>query len=368
MDDFLVLESVSRHYAGRTVVDGVSLTIRRGEVFSLLGPSGCGKTSLLRMIAGLDQPDGGRIWLQGQDLTRLPAHRRPVNTVFQNYALFPHLTVAQNIAFGLEAAKRPKSEIAREVDRMLDLVRLTGSGGKRPSQLSGGEKQRVAIARALVNQPLVLLLDEPLAALDLKLRQHLLLELRALHAQVDTTFIYVTHDQGEAMSLSHRIAVLDAGKVAQVGPPQEIYERPRTSHVAAFIGDTNFLPVSSATAGDGFCEVEVHGLGRFKALPPPRIDNPNGLLRLSIRPEKLRLSRHPPNRTHAANVLPATVVETVYFGTHSLCLLDAAGHRLIVPQPTDTSLAEKGESVWLNFDPGDALLLESGDDVPAVSA
>ena len=361
MDDFLVLDNVSRRYGGRAAVDGVTLHICRGEIFSLLGPSGCGKTTLLRMIAGLDMPDGGRILLQGQDLTRLPAHRRPVNTVFQNYALFPHLTIAQNIGFGLEAARRRKSEIAREVDRMLELVRLTGHGAKRPSQLSGGEKQRVAIARALVNQPLVLLLDEPLAALDLKLRQHLLLELRALHTQVDTTFIYVTHDQGEAMSLSHRIAVLHAGKVEQMGPPQEIYEQPQTSRVAAFIGDTNFLPVTSATAEGGVCRVDVPGLGVLFALPGLRGANSANSLQLSIRPEKLRILRSAPATAMPGNYIPASVTETVYFGTHTLCLLSAAGHRLTAPVPADAPPAVKGEAVWLCFDPEDALLLESTD-------
>ena len=364
MDDFLVLDSVSRRYGGRAVVDGISLHIRQGEIFSLLGPSGCGKTTVLRMIAGLDLPDGGRILLQGHDLTRLPAHRRPVNTVFQNYALFPHLSVAQNIAFGLEASHRAKTEITREVDRMLELVRLTGFGSKRPSQLSGGEKQRVAIARALVNQPLVLLLDEPLAALDLKLRQHLLLELRSLHAQVNTTFIYVTHDQAEAMSLSHRIAVLHAGNVEQVGTPQEIYDQPQTSRVAAFIGDTNFLPVSSVTPEGRFCRVEVPGLGPLTALPFLNRKNSSNSFKLSIRPEKLRISPLAGTSPAVGNSIPATVVETVYFGTHHLCLMDAVGYRLTAPLPTDAPSAKKGEALWVSFDPEDALLLEYADPAP----
>ena len=360
MDDFLILDSVFRQYGGRAVVDGISLQIQRGEVFSLLGPSGCGQTTLLRMIAGLDLPDAGRILLQGKDLTRTPAHRRPVNTVFQNYALFPHLTVAENIGFGLQAAKRDKSGIAREVTRMLELVRLTGYGNKRPSQLSGGEKQRVAIARALVNQPQVLLLDEPLAALDLKLRQHLLLELRALHAQVDTTFIYVTHDQGEAMSLSHRIAVLHAGKVEQIGTPKEIYEHPCSSRVAAFIGDTNFLPVTEAVPGTAFWTVQVPGLGAFQAAPP----NPHPItgtpLKISIRPENLRLFHNVPAARKPTNLISATVTETVYFGTHTLCLLDAGGHRLTLPFPSDAPPARKGDALQLTFAPEDALILESG--------
>jgi spermidine/putrescine transport system ATP-binding protein len=364
MDDFLVLDSVTRCYSGRAVVDGISLHIRQGEIFSLLGPSGCGKTSLLRMIAGLDLPDGGRIFLQGEDLTRRPAHRRPVNTVFQNYALFPHLSVAENIAFGLQAAKRPKLEIAREVDRMLELVRLTGSGPKRPAQLSGGEKQRVAIARALVNQPRVLLLDEPLAALDLKLRQHLLLELRAIHSQVDTTFIYVTHDQGEAMSLSHRIAVLHAGKIEQTGTPREIYEQPHSARVAAFIGDTNFLPVTSAAPlpGSGTGELwnaEVPGLGSIHARAPRKNDAKS--FKISVRPENLRFSQSPEPAANPAeiNTFPAVVQTEVYFGTHTLCLVEAAGHRLTVPLPHDQVPPTAGATVWISFDPADALLLEA---------
>jgi spermidine/putrescine transport system ATP-binding protein len=360
MDDFLILDSVFRQYGGRAVVDGISLQIQRGEVFSLLGPSGCGKTTLLRMIAGLDLPDGGRILLQGKDLTRTPAHRRPVNTVFQNYALFPHLTVAENIGFGLQAAKWDKSGIAREVTRMLELVRLTGYGNKRPGQLSGGEKQRVAIARALVNQPQVLLLDEPLAALDLKLRQHLLLELRALHAQLDTTFIYVTHDQGEAISLSHRIAVLHAGKVEQIGTPKEIYEHPCSSRVATFIGDTNFLPVTDAVPGTAFWTVQVPGLGAFQASPPNPPSIAGTPLKISIRPENLRLFHNTLSACKPTNLISATVTETVYFGTHTLCLLDAGGHRLTLPFPSDAPPARKGDALQLTFALEHALILESG--------
>lgn len=357
MDDFLVLDALTRKYGEKAVVDGIDLRIRRGEVFSLLGPSGCGKTTLLRMIAGLDQPDAGRIFLQGQDLTRLPAHRRPVNTVFQNYALFPHLSVAQNIGFGLQAAKRPKPEITREVGRMLELMRLSGYGSKRPAQLSGGEKQRVAIARALVNQPLVLLLDEPLAALDLKLRQHLLLELRTLHAQVDTTFIYVTHDQGEAMSLSHRIAVLHDGKVEQTGTPREIYEHPLTSQVAAFIGDTNFLPVHYTQPGSPFWKCEVPGIGILHTTPPRQAGSK--FFKISLRPEKIRISRNKTGTGPDLNAIPATITDEVYFGTHTLCMAEAGGHRLVFSLPKEPPLPARGDRIHLNFDPAATVLLEA---------
>lgn len=355
--DFLVLDTLYRRYAGRAAVDGISLTINRGEIFSLLGPSGCGKTTLLRMIAGLDQPDAGRIMLLGEDLTNRPAHRRPVNTVFQSYALFPHLTVAQNIAFGLEAAKKPKTEVKESVGRLLEMVRLSGYESKRPGQLSGGEKQRVAIARALVNQPQVLLLDEPLAALDLKLRQHLLLELRALHSQVDTTFIYVTHDQGEAMSLSHRIAVLHAGKVEQVGTPKEIYDSPQTAQVAGFIGDTNFLPVARAWQDAGQWLAEVPGLGPLRTAAPPSVNRNS--FRISIRPQNLRLTPSRPADSPVSNALCATALESVYFGTHTLCLAEAGGHRIKVPVPQDMAVPENGTTVWLGCDAGDTLLLDA---------
>ena len=202
MSDFLVFENVTKRFGSLTAVDNVTIGVSKGEFFSLLGPSGCGKTTLLRMLAGFEQPDKGRIYLNGQDITDLPPNARRVNTVFQNYALFPHLTVRDNIAFGLKVAKRPKDEIAREVDAMLDLIQMHGHEDKKPGQISGGQKQRVAIARALVNHPQVLLLDEPLAALDLKLRQHMQIELDLIHDEVGVTFLYVTHDQGEAMSLS----------------------------------------------------------------------------------------------------------------------------------------------------------------------
>ena len=241
MGEFLEFRQVSKNFGSICAVDGVSLEIKRGEFFSLLGPSGCGKTTLLRIAAGFEQPDKGQVLLDGEDITKLPPNKRKVNTIFQSYALFPHLTVWDNIAFGLNMAKRPKKEIDEEVERMLHLIQMDDQAHKKPTQLSGGQKQRVAVARALINQPQVLLLDEPLAALDLKLRQRMLIELDLIHDEVGITFLYVTHDQGEAMSLSDRIAVMDTGRIEQIGTPAEIYEAPRTSFVAAFIGDTNFL-------------------------------------------------------------------------------------------------------------------------------
>lgn len=237
----ITLTSVTKQFGDTRAVDDVSLQIVGGEFFSLLGPSGCGKTTTLRIIGGFVHPTSGEVLINGEPMHRTPPYRRPVNTVFQNYALFPHKTVAQNIAFGLQMKKMPKAKTASEVKRFLELIRLPGYGNRKPSELSGGEKQRVALARALINQPTILLLDEPLAALDLQLRKQMQLELKTLQRQVGITFVYVTHDQGEALALSDRIAVMRDGKLLQVGTPAEIYDSPQTRFVAEFIGTSNFF-------------------------------------------------------------------------------------------------------------------------------
>lgn len=244
-DSFRVeLYSVSKRFGDYVAVNDLHLQIRDGEFFSLIGPSGCGKTTTLRMIAGFEQPSEGEITIGGQPVAGIPAHRRPVNTVFQNYALFPHMTVAENVAFGLEMQRVPTNEIKRRVDEALELVRLPQMAARKPKQLSGGQQQRVALARALVNRPQVLLLDEPLGALDLKLRKTMQFELKQIQTEVGITFIYVTHDQEEAMAMSDRIGVMNDGILQQVGSPHEIYEKPVNRFVADFIGETNFLPAS----------------------------------------------------------------------------------------------------------------------------
>jgi len=316
----LVLNDIHKFYGKNEVIKGVSLEVRKGELVTFVGPSGCGKTTLLRLLAGFERPDRGRVVLDGQDITDLPPNRRRVNTIFQSYALFPHMTVRDNIAFGLAIAKRPKAEIRAEVDRMLELIRMTDQAGKKPDQLSGGQKQRVAVARALVNKPEVLLLDEPLAALDLKLRQKMLIELDLIHDEVGITFLYVTHDQAEAMSLSDRIAVMDAGRVEQIGTPAEIYESPRTSFVAAFIGDTNFLEGRVADCPErDYCRIAVedwplvHGYND-KALPPGQA------ITLSVRPEKIHISHDRPADKPLHNLLPG-VVEDVNLERSTLRVL-----------------------------------------------
>ena len=259
----LELRELSRVFGPHTVVDNVSLKLRRGEFFSLIGPSGCGKTTTLRMIAGLEETSSGQITLAGADVTKTPAHKRDVHTVFQNYALFPHLTVAENVAFGLKERRHPSRAIKEKVARMLELVELTGREDARPRELSGGMQQRVALARSLVLDPAVLLLDEPLGALDLRLRRQLQLLLKTVQREVGITFVYVTHDQEEAFSMSDRVGVMSGGVLVQVGTPREIYERPRTRFVANFVGAVNQLParVVSRVGPDGGPGAGEHGGG-----------------------------------------------------------------------------------------------------------
>ncbi len=281
------LENVTKRFGEVVAVEETSLAIRDGEFFSLLGPSGCGKTTTLRMIAGFEEPTVGQIYIKGQQVAGIPPHRRPVNTVFQSYALFPHMTVYQNVAFGLEMKKVPKEEIKQRVEEVLELVQLPGMGERKPKQLSGGQQQRVALARALVNRPRVLLLDEPLGALDLKLRKAMQLELKAIQAEVGITFIYVTHDQEEALTMSNRIAVMNFGVVQQVGNPQEIYEHPSNRFVADFIGETNFLSCTVAELSD-FAVVDIDGLKVLAARNSHDLSLGQDVT-LAIRPEKINM-------------------------------------------------------------------------------
>ena len=290
-------------------LDDVSLTIRQNEFFTLLGPSGCGKTTLLRLIGGFEQPTKGDVFLEGQQLTGLPPFKRPINTVFQSYALFPHLTVGQNVAFGLEMLGRPKEERARRVDEMLALVKLQGYANRRPAQLSGGQQQRVALARALASQPKVLLLDEPLSALDLKLRKEMQIELKRLQTETGITFVFVTHDQEEALTMSDRIAVMESGKILQIGSPTEIYEHPQRRFVADFIGETNFLEGEIETANG-------HAVARLKCGGTLSLNggaDDAGPVTLAVRPERATLV--PADGASSEGGLPARVGAVVYMGT-----------------------------------------------------
>ena len=329
------------------------MTIRQGEVFSLLGPSGCGKTTLLRMLAGFIRPDSGRLFLNGKDITDLPPEKRPVNTVFQNYALFPHLNVQENIAFGLQMAGRSRAFIAHEIERMLTLVKMVDYAHSLPAQLSGGQKQRVAIARALINQPQVLLLDEPLAALDLKLRQHMLSELSAIHREVGTTFIYVTHDQEEALSLSDRIAVMNQGRVEQIDTPRALYNDPVNEFVAGFIGDANLmLGIVRERCGENLFLVEVAGWGGVFAQSSVELELGHRVT-LLLRPEHLQCSQERPDDGSLKIAFPAMVDEVIYAGSHEKIRLKSGLQALLVQRFRDgVELPMKaGMECFVTFEP-----------------
>jgi spermidine/putrescine transport system ATP-binding protein len=304
------LVELVKRFGDIVAVDGITLDMPSGEFFSLLGPSGCGKTTTLRMIAGFERPTEGQILLDGVDVARVPPHRRQVNTVFQNYALFPHLNVEKNVAFGLQYKHVSKEESSERVRKALSLVRLEGFEKRRPNQLSGGQQQRVALARALILNPSVLLLDEPLGALDAKLRKALQLELKAIQEEVGITFIYVTHDQEEALTMSDRIAVMSDGRIEQVGTPREVYEEPATAYVADFLGVSNLMEGSAmGSAGDGRCRVK---LGEFEVLAGQGEEDSLGGVKLVIRPERVQLEAQGGS---GENRLPAMVERSVYVGS-----------------------------------------------------
>jgi len=339
-------------------VKDANLTISQGEFFTLLGPSGCGKTTTLRLIAGFEAPTRGEIYIQDQPMVAVPPNNRPVNTVFQNYALFPHMTVAKNVAFGLAIKRVPPAEQEQRVKESLELVQLADMGKRRPSQLSGGQQQRVALARALVNQPAVLLLDEPLGALDLKLRKAMQLELKQLQKQVGITFVYVTHDQEEALTMSDRIAVMNAGVILQVGDPVSLYERPASRFVADFIGESNFFAATVVSLQDGRIQARVGdepvtvSLGEGQPQAGQQVS-------FSVRPEKMRID--PPQQS-PAEALSGVVQEVVYIGTDTryMVLLDSGERAVVRVQigcAADLGRFQKGDRVKVHWNPEDARTL-----------
>jgi putrescine transport system ATP-binding protein len=319
VEPYIRIERVSKSFSGFVAVDDVSLNIYRSELFCLLGGSGCGKTTLLRMLAGFEEPSSGKIYIDGLDMSGIPPYERPVNMMFQSYALFPHMSVDQNVGFGLRMEHRSRSEIAERVAQMLKLVRLSEFGKRKPDQLSGGQRQRVALARALIKQPKLLLLDEPLGALDKKLREHTQFELVNLQEELGVTFVVVTHDQEEAMTLSSRIGVMDHGRIVQVGTPQEIYESPGNRFVAEFVGSVNLFAGQVTASESGALRIRCAELERPVEVFSARFSAPQTRLWVAIRPEKIQLSVQPPQG--AANWTRGVVKEIAYLGDLSVMLI-----------------------------------------------
>jgi spermidine/putrescine transport system ATP-binding protein len=353
------LRAVSKRFGTVRAVDAVSLTVQSGEFLTLLGPSGCGKTTLLRLVAGFESPDAGTVWLGGTDVTREPPYRRDVNQVFQSYALFPHLTVRDNIAFGLRMQRLEASAIAARVAEAVRLVSLDGCEDRRPHELSGGQRQRVALARALAPRPAVLLLDEPLSALDARLRRTMQAELKRLQRQLGTTFVFVTHDQEEALTLSDRIAVIHDGRVEQCGTGPELYHRPASAFVAEFLGQANLLEAELLDPASGAVRLRLDA-GVVLALPAGGGSVRAGRARVSIRPEQIELGRVP---RADVNDFAVRVEEATFKGaTHHLVVVTDAGTRLhVVRAGTGTGRAEfrVGDRGWAAVDGGDVVILAS---------
>ena len=347
----LELKDIRKSFEKETdVLKGISLAIGKGEFITLLGSSGCGKTTTLRIIAGLETPDGGQVFLDGKDVTSLAPEARDINTVFQNYALFPHMNVADNIGYGLKLKKTPKEEIRRKVKEMLELVQLPGYEKRKPSELSGGQKQRVAIARALVNNPKVLLLDEPLGALDLQLRRAMQIELKRLQKKLGITFVYITHDQEEAINMSDRIAVMNEGRFEQIGSPDEIYNHPRTSYVATFVGNANILKGRAAGTENGCVLVELPG-GIMPVDAAGEEVKEGEEVTLAVRSENIRLD--------GGCGLEAEVAEKSFAGGLLRVVLKLSdGTEVIASRYGIDAAVQPGEKVCLSFEPSDAVLVD----------
>ena len=362
-DTVIGIENVTKRFGDFVAVDAADLAITRGEFFSMLGPSGCGKTTTLRMIAGFEQPTAGRITLEGRDVSRVPPYKRNVNTVFQHYALFPHMSVFDNVAFGPRSRRVKKSEISDRVRELLEVVRLGDFADRKPGQLSGGQQQRVALARALVNYPSALLLDEPLGALDLKLRQAMQHELKRIQREVGITFVYVTHDQEEALTMSDRIAVMNDGQVEQIASPEEIYSSPASVFVASFIGVANLLPATVETVRDG--EADVTLPGGTKAPVPVGYDDPEPHHRATVmvRPERLGLRVDEP--TNGAPHVATTVTDLTFQGPLVRAALRTADGTAVVAHvgpEDDLPVLRPGQAVWVTWEKEAARLLPGLDE------
>ena len=365
------LDDVVKQFGEAVVVDHINLEVRAGEFFSLLGPSGCGKTTTLRMIGGFEAPTSGVIELQGQDVTWLPPYKRNVNTVFQNYALFPHLTIYENVAFGLRRKGIKDAEVKSRVSDMLALVELAGFETRRPTQISGGQAQRVALARALINKPAVLLLDEPLGALDLKLRKQMQVELKRIQQEVGITFIYVTHDQEEAMTMSDRIAVMNKGRYEQLGEPEVLYERPMTRFVAGFLGVSNLLP-GAVEGNDGtYSAVRLADDTRIRA--PRALVGDTANVSVGVRPEKIRLHETDVEAPAGHNHMSGVVRDASYLGVSTQYQIEARGGATItvyeqnVERATKAELWAPGEAVQLTWSP-DHTFVVADDSAPVAAA
>ena len=357
------VREVSKRFDGVTAVDNVSLDILRGELFAILGSSGCGKTTLLRMLAGFEHPTSGRILIDGADMTDVPPYERPVNLMFQSYALFPHMTVEQNIAYGLKKERVPAPQIRERVAEMLALVKLGPLAARKPDKLSGGEKQRVALARALVKRPKLLLLDEPLAALDKKLREHTQFELANLQYQLGTTFVVVTHDQDEAMTLASRIAVMHEGRIAQVGTPGEVYEYPANRYVAGFVGNINLIEGSVTGSANGRLTLHSDALGADLSVVCDDVSGLDGGVCVAVRPEKITISREAPNGGER-NVVKGIVRDLGYFGDQSLYRVRTKSGAVLQVSAQNLRRSSKltvewDDEVFLSWEVGSTILLRT---------
>ena len=366
-DSVVVLDQVVKRFGSVVAVDKLTLEIRRGEFFSMLGPSGCGKTTTLRMIGGFETPSEGVVRLDGQDVTDLPAYKRNVNTVFQSYGLFPHLSVYDNVAFGLRRKHVSAKEVERRVAEALDLVSLAGYGKRRRSQLSGGQQQRVALARALVNRPQVLLLDEPLGALDLKLRKQMQLELKRIQKEVGITFVFVTHDQEEAMTISDRIAVMNNGRIEQLGRPEDVYERPATAFVAEFLGASNLLEGSYRGIDGGWGQVDLATGVRIR-IPVDQDRREGESVRVGVRPEKIHVFPVGTEPDATQNVVPATLRSAVFAGVSFQYFFQTSEGREMTAfdrNSTGGAVARPGDAVRLAWAPQHTFVIPV--DEPATS-